>query len=135
MDSTWFARWEISLLLIATLSATPTKYYCFLTTQQLLRLLLTSTPFSIFCRLLLPTPVSYFYHLLLTSSRYYSLLYQLFLLTSHFSYYFQVLLSDNIITYSYQLLLSAIPIRYFYQLLVSTLLAYSYKVLSELLCN
>ena len=81
------------------------------------------------------TPVSYFYHLLLTSSRYYSLLYQLFLLTSHFSYYFQVLLSDNIITYSYQLLASTIPIRCFYQLLASTLLAYSYKVLSELLCN
>ena len=48
VDLTWFARWKISLLLIAALSATPTKYYCFLTTQQLLRLLLTSTPFSIF---------------------------------------------------------------------------------------
>ena len=76
-------------------------------------LLLTGTPFSYFWQLFLPTPVSYSYHLLVTSSRYYFLLDQLLLLTNHLSYYFRVLLSGNIITNSYRLLASTIPIRYF----------------------
>ena len=76
-------------------------------------LLLTGTPFSYFWQLFLPTPVSYSYHLLVTSSRYYFLLDQLLLLTNHLSYYFRVLLSGNIITNSYRLLASTILIRYF----------------------
>ena len=49
----------------------------------------------------------------------YSLLYQLFLPTSHFGYYFQVLLLATRINYSFQVLLSVtciyFPIRHSYQ--------------------
>ena len=126
VDLTWFARWKVSLLLIAALSATPTKYYCFLLhsscsdySLQVLLSAFLSAALSYSCQLLLSSTINRQQ------------------LTSRFTYYFQVLLADNIITYSYLLLASTIPIRYFYQLLVSvTLLAYSQKVLlSELLCN
>ena len=117
----------MSLFLNVTLSPTPIKYYCLLTIQELLRLLLTSSPFNYFYQLLFPTPVSYFCHLLVTGSGCCSLLYQLLLLTSHFSYYSQVLLSGNIITYSYQLLAFPTFISYSYLLYSHAPIRYSYQ--------
>ena len=67
-----FCKYSISLFQITTLSATPINCYCLLTTPQLLKLLLTGTPFNYFFQLLLITPISYSYQLLVTGSRYYS---------------------------------------------------------------
>ena len=77
--------YEISLLLIATLSGTPIKYLL----SPYYTVAAQTTPHSDYYQLLLPSPINYSYHLLVTSSRYYSLLYQLLLLTSHFGCYFR----------------------------------------------
>ena len=125
---------KISLLLIATLSATLINYYCWLTTQYLLRILLASTPFSYFYRLLPPSPARCSYELLI--NRQFLLLktsYKPAISATIFKYYYQVTLAHTFISYSHQLFVSFTFISYIY---LSTLLTYPSKVhLSELLCN
>ena len=72
------------------------------------------TPFNYFYPLLLPTPISYSYKLLVTCNRYYSLLYQLLLAVpaNLINQSFQPLFSDTAIREHYHILLSAIRITY-----------------------
>ena len=130
-----FYNYSISLFQITTLSATPINYYCLLTTPQLLRLLLTGTPFNYFYQLLLPTPISYSYQLLVTGSRCYSLLYQLLLTVpaNLINQSFQLLFSDTSFRERYHVFLSATHITYSYQVLLSVTLIYSYLLLVTLM--
>ena len=138
---------QIKYSFLLFLSATRISCHCLLTTQQLLRLLLTGTPFSYFYQLLLPTPISYSYQLLVTGSRYYPLLYQLLLTVSAtaisatiFRYRCQVTLSHILISYSHQPFISGTFISYLYLLYSHPPIRCFYQnsckvLLSELLCN
>ena len=131
-----FYNYSISLFQITTLSATLINYYCLLTTPQLLRLLLTGTPFNYFYQLLIPTPIGYSYQLLVTGTCCYSLLYQL-LLTGPanlinqsfqllFRYFYQGTLSRTAVSYSHHIFLSGTFISYPYVLLYLLLITLMY---------
>ena len=99
------------LLLIASLSAitaftaiTPVRYYCLLTTQYLLIILLAGTPFSYFCQLLL---------LLIITS------YKPAISATIFKYYYQVTLAHTLISFLHQLFSSATFISYSYSTCIS----------------
>ena len=94
----------------------------------------TGTPFSYFYQLLLPTPISYCYPLLVTGSRYYPLMHQLLLTVSAtfinqsfqlFRYCYQVTLSYTPISFSHQPFLSGTFISHFYLIYQHTPIRYS----------
>ena len=125
----------MSLLLIASLSAitaftaiTPIRYYCLLTTKQLLIILLAGTPFSYSCQLLLPSPTSYSYELLLNRQL-------LLIITSYkpaisatiFKYYYEVTLEHTLISFSHQLFSSATFISYIDLIYLNIPIKYTYQ--------
>ena len=97
--------------------------------------ILLSTIILVLSVLLLHTPISYSYQILVTGSCCYLLLYQLLLIipANLMNQYFQLLFSDISIRKHYHILLSATHISYSCQVLLSFTLIYSYLLLVTLM--